>query len=253
MDAKILKMRKRLQIIRERERSRSLQESDKKDVVKNAKNIDTLDSFGFPSTTKDGHPLQSLVDLDQKTLHNQTNITLLLFYAYVEPSWNPKQYKQALEFSQKTAEEHQITGRLRVATEGFNGTMTGESNNVRRFCLAIKHYNPAIFGRVDFKLTDNLPPGQAFPQLKVFPVQEIVNYGLGDKQPSLSKGGIHLNAEEYHEKMKEENTVIVDVRNTYEACIGKFQPPPGGAKYIDPKMRVSTEFPKWVTRIFYKG
>lgn len=45
--------------------------------------------------------------------------------------------------------------------------------------------------------------------------------------------------------MKEPNTVIIDIRNTYEADIGRFQPVEGGAEYIDPKMRVSTEFPQW--------
>jgi predicted sulfurtransferase len=51
--------------------------------------------------------------------------------------------------------------------------------------------------------------------------------------------------------------VIIDVRNSYEAEIGHFQPPPNGytamklticsgAQYMDPKMRVSTEFPAWV-------
>ena len=33
------------------------------------------------------------------------------------------------------------------------------------------------------------------------------------------------------------NTVIIDVRNTYEADIGRFTPVPGGAEYIDPKVR----------------
>lgn len=98
--------------------------------------------------------------------------------------------------------------------------MTGPSNGVRKFCLALKSWRPSIFGDVDFKLTDNLPVGQAFPQLKVFPVTEIVNYGLAGNQPSLEKGGIHLNAQQYHSKMKETNTVIIDVRNTYEGTFG---------------------------------
>jgi len=36
------------------------------------------------------------------------------------------------------------------------------------------------------------------------------------------------------------------VRNAYESAIGHFQPPPGGAELIDPKMRNSHEFPKWL-------
>lgn len=39
---------------------------------------------------------------------------------------------------------------------------------------------------------------------------------------------------------------MVDVRNFYETKLGAFQPPPGGAKLIDPKLRNSIEFPKWL-------
>ena len=39
---------------------------------------------------------------------------------------------------------------------------------------------------------------------------------------------------------------MIDIRNSYEAAIGRFDPPKGGAEYIDPKMRLSTEFPDWI-------
>ena len=41
-------------------------------------------------------------------------------------------------------------------------------------------------------------------------------------------------------------TVVIDVRNAYESAIGHFQRPPGGATLLDPKMRNSREFPKWI-------
>ena len=46
--------------------------------------------------------------------------------------------------------------------------------------------------------------------------------------------------------MANPNAVIIDVRNAYESAIGHFQPPPGGATFIDPRMRNSIEFPKWL-------
>ena len=58
--------------------------------------------------------------------------------------------------------------------------------------------------------------------------------------------GEHLEADEYHKAMEDPETVIIDVRNAYESAIGNFQPPPNGAKLIDPKMRNSIEFPKWL-------
>jgi predicted sulfurtransferase len=83
----------------------------------------------------------------------------------------------------------------------------------------------------------------------VFPVRELVNYGLGlDNPPSVKNGAVHLSAADYHAKLKEvsdftepshpsqANTVVIDVRNTYEADIGRFTPVEGGAVYIDPKV-----------------
>ena len=57
--------------------------------------------------------------------------------------------------------------------------------------------------------------------------------------------------------MGESNTVIIDVRNHYEAAIGRFVPPKDGTdvkvgeeppKWLDPKMRKSTEFPAWLDK-----
>jgi hypothetical protein len=38
----------------------------------------------------------------------------------------------------------------------------------------------------------------------------------------------------------------LQVRNQYETAIGTIKPPPGGAKLIDPKLRNSHEWPKWL-------
>jgi hypothetical protein len=38
----------------------------------------------------------------------------------------------------------------------------------------------------------------------VFPVKELVNYGLGlENPPSVKRGAVHLSAKDYHEKLKE--------------------------------------------------
>lgn len=176
----------------------------------------------------------------------KSGISLLLFYAYISPEWTSAQYTEAQTWATETASSFNITGRLRVAKEGFNGTMTGDYDGIRSWCNSIREWNPAFFGNTDFKITDLLPEGQRFPELKVFGVKELVNYGLEGKQPDLIHGGTHLAPKDFHEKMRNDNTLIIDVRNFYEAEIGHFTPPEGGAKYIDPQMRVSTEFPQWV-------
>jgi len=67
------------------------------------------------------------------------------------------------------------------------------------------------------------------------------------KAPSLRRhAGKHLEAPDYHKQMQQKDTVIIDVRNAYESAIGHFQPPPHGATLLDPKMRTSQDFPKWL-------
>jgi predicted sulfurtransferase len=62
--------------------------------------------------------------------------------------------------------------------------------------------------------------------------------------------GVHLEPEEYHTKLAEPNTVVIDVRNNYESEIGRFakQEKIGGASLIVPDMRKSTDFRDWISR-----
>ncbi|KAF0695353.1 Aste57867_13835 [Aphanomyces stellatus] len=180
---------------------------------------------------------------------DKSGMSLLLFYAYVEPAWSPARHKDTLHWAENLLNSLGVTGRLRVSREGFNGTLTGPYDGIRAFTDEMRKRDNGYFAHMnnqdDFKITDNLPEGQAFPKLKVFAVTELVNYGLGvDNAPSVTKGGVHLEPKDYHKKLLEDNTVVIDIRNSYEADIGRFAPPTG-AEYIDPKMRVSTEFPAW--------
>ena len=177
-------------------------------------------------------------------------VTLLLFYQYVEPPWDNHTFGAALEYVQKNGEKYGLGGRMRVSAEGLNCTITGSYNGVRSWCRDLRSWGTrSEFKDTEFKLTDRLPTGQMFPKLHAFKVAELVNYGLvGKNAPSISKAGVHLEPDDYHRKIAEPGTVIIDVRNHYEANIGKFVPPPSGAEYIDPNMRKSTEFPVWLDR-----
>ena len=197
---------------------------------------------------------------------NGGGVTLLLFYQYVEPPWDESQFRNAYEYATNEAAGRCITGRMRIAREGMNCTLTGSPGDVRGWCGAMRSFDGGRSGAIDaasgtagrrtefadteFKLTDGLPPGQRFPKLHAFEVVELVHYGLaGSRAPDLSAyGGTHLEPEEYHVKMCEPDTVIIDVRNHYEANIGRFDPPVGGATMIDPMMRKSTEFPLWLDK-----
>ena len=196
------------------------------------------------------------------TAQKQFKISLLLFYQYVEPVWDDKTYQFMMNKLQQVGKDLELTGRMRVAKEGVNCTLTGSHENIVKYCKTLRSLRPKEFAATEFKLTNDLPLAQKFPNLKVFKVVELVHYGLeGPKAPPIAKfSGIHLEPKDYHQKLGESNTVIIDVRNHYEAAIGRFVPPqdkgegatlnPGEEppKWLDPMMRKSTEFPVWLDK-----
>lgn len=197
----------------------------------------------------------------------KNGVTLLLFYQYVDPVWTLPQFRDALRRVRASGTDLGLTGRMRVAREGLNCTLTGAHDDVREWCERLRgstfgdDRDRHPFRNTDFKLTDGLPRGQAFPKLNCFEVKELVNYGLEDEgEWRPEETGMHLSPEEYHAKMTEEDTVIIDVRNHYESAIGHFDPPAtttttsstdtttNNTKLIDPMMRKSTEFPVWLDK-----
>lgn len=178
----------------------------------------------------------------------ENGITLMLFYQYVEPIWSLDKYKQVLKDMEKLGKSLQLTGRMRVAREGLNCTLTSTNRSrMLEFCQTLRQQPE--FQTTEFKLTHDLPEAQKFPHLKVIEVIELVHYGLeGEKAPPIKNfHGVHLEPKDYHQKIAEENTVMIDVRNHYEAIIGHFQPPNKDA-WLDPMMRKSTEFPVWLDK-----
>ena len=179
------------------------------------------------------------------------DVTLVLFYQYIEPPWNKKQHREAMSTVTNIAREHGVCGRGRCAPEGLNCTLTGSADGVRSFCEGLRTWN-RTFQEADFKLTDGIASKHRFKSLTLRKVDELVGYGMAgvEKAPELgTKPSIHLEADEFHKMMIEEDddTVIIDVRNSYESAIGHFAPPKGGASLIDPKMRNSHDFPGWLT------
>jgi len=229
----------------------SKEEKDIKEVdlpskhIKAAANTDDVKIVGGRIVSFSAQDINTKKDISQ-----QSSTTLLLFYQYIEPVLDDDAYQAVWHLVQAAGEANALTGRMRVAQEGLNCTLTGSYDGIRAWCKALREFeNGKYFGETEFKLTDDLPNGQAFPKLHAFKVEEIVNYGLaGAKAPSIHMSGVHLEPKDYHIKMMEDETVIIDVRNHYEAAIGKFQPPTTGATYIDPMMRKSTEFPVWLDK-----
>eukprot|EP00537_Pseudo-nitzschia_pungens_P019349 CAMPEP_0172404310 /NCGR_PEP_ID=MMETSP1061-20121228/62614_1 /TAXON_ID=37318 /ORGANISM="Pseudo-nitzschia pungens, Strain cf. pungens" /LENGTH=634 /DNA_ID=CAMNT_0013139041 /DNA_START=41 /DNA_END=1945 /DNA_ORIENTATION=+ len=187
----------------------------------------------------------------------QEGASIVLFYQYKEPVWTEPEFQKALKLFLSIGRKFSMTGRGRIAPEGVNCTLTGPSaEQVRGFCQALRDEwgvvdddkDKNLFQQTDFKITDGLPQSQRFKSLSIRKTDELVAYGLeGEKAPSIEKfGGEHLTAVDYHKALQDKDTVVIDVRNAYETAIGTIVPPKGGATLLDPKLRNSREWPKWL-------
>lgn len=222
--------------------------------------------------------------------------SLVLFYQYVSPTWSQAKVTSFLNYLTNIAKNHRpnIGGRIRVSIEGVNATVSAASTTstttssngnlepefeaaqtLRHFAQDLRQFDPVAFSNTDFKYVDGLSADRHFKELKLLPVKELVFYGIkeedcsgatvstaaaADASSSTGKevkgGGVHLDAIEYHEMLKRKDAVVIDVRNHYEAAIGRFdgqmekeskeQKGNDGAEYIDPKMRKSTDFTSWL-------
>ena len=185
--------------------------------------------------------------------------SLLLFYQYTRNGkWSQNQLKLLMTYLSKIAKKRHIGGRIRVSQEGVNATISAidlkdisARETLRFIAKDFENFDSNVFtSETDFKYIDNLKADRHFKELKIIPVQELVFYGIKEDEARLDqRGGIHLDAEKYHEMLKKENTVVIDVRNHYETVIGRFdgqEKKKAGAEYLDPKMRKSTDFKSWL-------
>jgi hypothetical protein len=104
------------------------------------------------------------VDLNRDTDYVKPtgDVSILLFCAYAVPQMSRyEQQDEAISLCYSTLAANNITGRLRIAREGFNSTLTGSSKTVRIFTSALRGYAPHIFDKIDFKCVDGLPDNQA--------------------------------------------------------------------------------------------
>jgi predicted sulfurtransferase len=159
---------------------------------------------------------------------------VLLFYQYVDILY-PKKIRDEQEAFCK---EHNLTGRIIVATEGINGTLGGSVESTDRYVAWMK--SQPLFAAMPFKTSEG--DQSCFPKLAVKVKKEIVNLGLDPAEVHFSQAGQHLSPEAFHDAVAQadDNTVLIDIRNAYEARVGRFT----GA--VIPPVNRSREFPAYI-------
>ena len=129
-----------------------------------------------------------------------------------------------------------LKGRILVANEGINGTVSGTIEQTEQY-MANMHADP-LFDGIVFKI--DAAEGHTFKKMHVRPRPELVHLGLEEDVNPHELTGRHLSPEQFLAEMQDENTVVLDVRNTYEYDVGHFR----GA--IRPEVKNFRDTPEWV-------
>ncbi|MDA7678098.1 rhodanese-related sulfurtransferase [Akkermansiaceae bacterium] len=131
----------------------------------------------------------------------------------------------------------ELRGRIVVATEGLNGTVSGTKENCAKYRKALDK-DPIMAG-IAWKIDPE--EGHVFPKLSIKVRNEVVTLELGEEDFNpVDLTASHLKPLEWREAMKEDHVVLLDARNDYEWEIGHFE----GA--ILPKVPSFKDLPKWI-------
>ncbi len=159
---------------------------------------------------------------------------VLLYYQYVRIE-DPEAY---MAEHRALCESLGLRGRIIIGDEGINGTVSGPKSGTRGYIDAMGA-DPR-FATMEFKIDE--AEDHVFPKLSIKVRDEIVRLGLEedlDIDPNKLTGE-RLSPADFYRKMQEEEVVIIDGRNDYEAELGRFK------NAICPDIDNFREFPEWL-------
>ncbi len=157
---------------------------------------------------------------------------VLLYYQFV-PIADPEAF----------AAEHRVLceslglrGRILVATEGLNGTVSGPVDACDAYRQAM-HADPR-FSTMIFKIDE--VDGHMFKKMFVRVKNELVTFRADLPSNPLDITGTRLSPVEWKERLERGDAIVIDGRTDYEFDIGHFR----GA--IRPDVESFREFPTWI-------
>ncbi|MFV0558791.1 MAG: rhodanese-related sulfurtransferase [Enterococcus sp.] len=157
---------------------------------------------------------------------------VLLYYNYT-PITDPVAFsKEHLAFCKAL----NLKGRILVAEEGINGTVSGAIADCEAYMAWMKA--DERFGDTYFKIDES--EEMAFKKLFVRPRKELVSLNLADDINPNTLTGAYLEPKEFKDALLDEDTVVIDARNDYEFDLGHFR----GA--VRPDIRSFRELPQWI-------
>lgn len=139
---------------------------------------------------------------------------ILLYYCYSEIE-EPEEFRIA---HHQFCIDLDLRGRIIIAKEGINGTVSGTAENCKKYMEHLK--SDPRFAEIDFKIDEG--PEHAFQKLNVRLKKEIVHSGLHDINPNNGTGK-YVEPDEFKLLKDDPDVVILDVRSNYEHYLGHFK------------------------------
>jgi len=159
---------------------------------------------------------------------------VLLYYLFVRLD-DPE---SIAEEQRSWGQELGLKGRIIVAEEGINGTVSGPREAAQEYMRRMASH--PSFSATEFKIDDH--DGHVFRRLSVKVRPEIVT--LGETVDVAADTGTHLSPADFRAKLDDPDALILDIRNDYEYEMGRFR----GA--VRPPVETFKEFPAWLREQF---
>lgn len=157
---------------------------------------------------------------------------VLLYYLYTEID-NPSEF---VKEHRELCEELNLLGRILIAKEGINGTVSGLIEDTNKYMETLQ--NHPLLKDITFKI--DLSNEHAFKKLQIKEREFLVNLSLDEDINPNELTGDYVSPKEFYERLHDEDTVVIDARNTYEFDVGHFK----GA--IRPDIETFRELPQWI-------
>lgn len=180
-------------------------------------------------------------------------LVVLSFYKFADLP----DYEQMRAPLKELCETNFVSGGIILAPEGINGSICGTREAVEVVMSAIQS-DERLAGlrrtEAPADLEDEeihhghsskspLGAGENAPfrwdHVRVKLKKEVVSMGLPDVNPA-KKVGKYVKPKDWNKLISDPNTVVVDVRNSYEIRVGKFK------RAVDPQTDSFRQFPAWV-------
>ncbi|MCM3698438.1 rhodanese-related sulfurtransferase [Paenibacillus macerans] len=157
---------------------------------------------------------------------------VLLFYKFVRIE-DPEQFTaEHLQYCKDLG----VKGRILIAAEGINGTLSGTAQQTERYMRDLRA-NP-LFSDIVFKIDE--VDGHTFKKMFVRHKKELVTFRYEQELDPNRISGKRLSPAEFYEQLQNGDAIVLDGRNDYEYDIGHFR----GA--IRPEVESFREFPEWI-------